>query len=176
MSLCNIVISITLPIHSSSNLQTHSHLTDHSLYIFSHYYSLLLLEFHDTFSFLCLRQACRGNAYDDGMDVAVVPDEEEEEEEDKVDGSDETDTGGVHLRHKRPIVTPAPIFKDYLVMYATTPGRSSGGTQSAEATVAVTFNRDHEDWIVTSCQSHRVTLRLGGGGGLFLDFKSYGCS
>ena len=61
------------------------------------------------------------------MDVAVVPDEEEEEE-DKVDGSDETDTGDVQLRHKRPIVTPAPIFKDYLVMYATTPGRSSAGT------------------------------------------------
>ena len=72
-------------------------------------------------------QACRGEKYDDGVNVAVKPDavddfvdkaaaEEDDEEE-------ETDARGLVLPHKKFVISPAPIFKDFLVMYATTPGK-----------------------------------------------------
>ena len=65
------------------------------------------------------------------MDIAVVcgggaaaaADDDEE-----VDASEETDDGGSQLRPKRVIISHAPIFKDFLVMYATTPGRLNIGT------------------------------------------------
>ncbi|XP_076458131.1 caspase-7-like [Babylonia areolata] len=71
-------------------------------------------------------QACRGDGYDDGLKVHVVPDTAAAADGDAGNDSDRetdaSDTRGIHSRHTRHVVSPAPIFKDFLVMYATVPG------------------------------------------------------
>ena len=82
-------------------------------------------------SFICVGQACRGADYDDGVDVAVVPgadNNDHGDDDEEVDASEEIDDGGCQLRPKKVIISHAPIFKDFLVMYATTPGRLDIGT------------------------------------------------
>ncbi|KAK7113268.1 caspase-7-like [Littorina saxatilis] len=97
-------------------------------------------------------QACRGADYDDGVEVAVVPDAPDSSDDDEVDNSEETDakgkksdatdTRGSRPRHcERNVISPAPIFKDFLVMYATTPGhfawRRASGTWFVQSLHAV---------------------------------------
>ncbi|KAL8600896.1 hypothetical protein ACOMHN_045033 [Nucella lapillus] len=79
-------------------------------------------------------QACRGDSFDDGVKVHVIHKKAAPPEKDDKDSAgelEETDEGGLSYHRRRYVVSPAPIFKDFLVMYATTPGhfawrRSSG--------------------------------------------------
>ncbi|KAK7113267.1 caspase-7-like [Littorina saxatilis] len=68
-------------------------------------------------------QACRGTAYDDGVDIAIVPDKARSSDEKKDNPSQELDDDDDQQEQDEPtVVSPAPIFKDFLVMYATPPG------------------------------------------------------
>jgi len=56
-----------------------------------------------------LHQACRGSTLDSGTDLAVLA-------SDEVDGC-----------HGSLEVTPSPLYTDFLIMYATPPGKVCAG-------------------------------------------------
>ena len=82
-----------------------------------------------------LLQACRGSRFDDGVDISVsnssygdsygesLDSLEHVKKDNLIECSSDADRDDLDCPcDRRMVLSPAPLFKDFLVMYATTPG------------------------------------------------------